>query len=79
VREDAPGVGSGIEVVQGVPFVLAASNRLAEIHVIKGVGTKVVTSVTLPAPGRSHGLVVVRRVVIHVDVLLLTIVQLGRA
>jgi hypothetical protein len=97
LREDTSRVGGGIKVVQGVPVVVAASDRLSKIHVIKRVGTQVVASVTLPGPGGSHGLtpesnvsmifgvenhqsapkeVVVRRIIVQVDVLLLTIVQL---
>jgi len=56
VREGTPGVVGGVEVVQGVPVILATSDGLAEIHVIEGVGNQVVTSVALPAPGGSHSL-----------------------
>lgn len=56
VREDASGVGGGIKVVQGIPVILAASDGLAEVHVVKGVGPQVVTPVALPGPGGSHGL-----------------------
>ena len=56
VREDTSGVGGGIEVVQGIPVILATSKGLAEIHVEEGVGSQVVTSVALPSLGGSHGL-----------------------
>jgi len=56
VGEDEPGVGGGIEVIQGVPPVLAVGDGLSEIHVVKGVGARMATSVTLPAPSGGHGL-----------------------
>ena len=47
-------IDGGVEVVQGVPVTLATSDGLAEVHVIEGVGTQVVTSVALPTPGGSQ-------------------------
>ena len=43
-----------VKLVQGVPVTLATSDGLAEVHVIEGVGTQVVTSVALPTPGGSQ-------------------------
>ena len=56
LREDTSGVGGGIKVVEGIPVILTASHRFAEVYVVKGVGTEVVAPVALPGRGGGHGL-----------------------
>ena len=56
MRENTSGIGGGIKVIQGIPVIMTASEGFAKIHVVKGVGSKVVTPVALPGPSCSHGL-----------------------
>lgn len=56
VLDDSLVIGRGIEVVEGVPVVLASDERLLERHVEVLFGSEVVASVTLPGLGRGHGL-----------------------
>lgn len=54
-REDPSGVGGWIEVVQGIPVIIAANHGLAD-SAVEGVGSLGVTSVTFPGDVGDHGL-----------------------